>query len=140
MSKGFLFALITALIWGLAPVFEKIGMRGRIDPYLGVVIRTIPIALVGVTGLLFMGRVRELATADLRSMIMIIIGGLLAGFVGQIAFYSALKHSEASIVVPLTATYPLIALIISVIFLGEAITMQKIVGIGFIVGGVVLLR
>lgn len=140
MSKGFLFALITALIWGLAPVFEKMGMRGRIDPYLGVVIRTIPITIASVSGLFFMGRVRELATADPRSMVMVILGGLLAGFVGQIAYYSALKHGEASIVVPLAATYPLVTLIISILFLGETVTMQKIAGIALIVGGVALLR
>jgi transporter family protein len=140
MNKAFFFAMLTSLIWGLAPAFEKIGLGGRIDPYLGVVIRTIPIALVGLFGLALMGRLDTIAQVDLKSALFVITGGFLAGFLGQVAFYSALKSGEASIVVPLAATYPLVALVISVIFLGEAFTWQKLAGISLIVGGVVLLK
>ncbi len=139
-KKAFLYALLTALIWGLAPAFEKMGLKGRIDPYVGVVMRTIPIAVIGITGLLFMGRLRDIAAADTRSILFVITGGLLAGFLGQLSFYSALKSGEASVVVPLAATYPLVALFISVLFLGESFTWQKLVGIGMIVGGVILVR
>ncbi len=139
-KKAFLYALLTALIWGLAPAFEKMGLKGRIDPYVGVVMRTIPIAVIGITGLLFMGRLRDIAAADTRSILFVITGGLLAGFLGQLSFYSALKSGEASVVVPLAATYPLVALFISVLFLGESFTWQKLVGIGMIVGGVIFVR
>jgi transporter family protein len=140
MNKAFFFAMLTSLIWGLAPAFEKIGLGGRIDPYLGVVIRTIPIALVGLFGLALMGRLDTMAQVDIKSALFVMTGGFLAGFLGQVAFYSALKSGEASIVVPLAATYPLVALVISVIFLGEAFTWQKLAGISLIVGGVVLLK
>ncbi|MBI5599286.1 MAG: EamA family transporter [Deltaproteobacteria bacterium] len=139
-KKAFLFSILTALIWGLAPAFEKIGLRGRIDPYAGVVIRTIPIAIIGIAGLLLTGKLSEIASADFKSVAFVIIGGLLAGFIGQIAFYSALKAGEASVVVPLAATYPLVALLVSIIFLGEAFTWQKLAGIGMIVAGVAFLR
>jgi transporter family protein len=140
MNKAFLFAMLTSLIWGLAPAFEKIGLGGRIDPYLGVVIRTVPIALIGLFGLAVMGRLDTMAQVDLKSALFVITGGFLAGFLGQVAFYSALKSGEASVVVPLAATYPLVALVISVIFLGEAFTWQKLAGISLIVGGVLLLK
>jgi transporter family protein len=139
-NKAFLFAMLTSLIWGLAPAFEKIGLGGRIDPYLGVVIRTIPIAIIGLFGLALMGRLDSMVQVDLKSALFVMAGGFLAGFLGQVAFYSALKSGEASVVVPLAATYPLVALIISVIFLGEAFTLQKLAGISLIVGGVVLLK
>jgi transporter family protein len=139
-NKAFFFAILTALIWGLAPAFEKVGLGGRIDPYLGVVIRTVPIALVGVLGLALMGRLDAMGGVDLKSVLFVMTGGFLAGFVGQVAFYSALKSGEASVVVPLAATYPLVALVISVLFLGEAFTWQKLGGIFLIVGGVVMLK
>lgn len=132
--------MITAFIWGLAPVFEKIGINGRIDPYVGVVIRTIPIAIAGVLGLMVMGKTNLVASVDLRSAVFVSIGGLIAGFAGQIAFYSALKHGEASLVVPVAATYPLVALLVSVLFLGEQLTLMKLAGIGLVVGGVMLLK
>jgi len=139
-KKAFLFAILTSVIWGFAPAFEKMGLRGRIDPYVGVVIRTIPIAVIGAAGLFFMGRVKEIAAADSKSILFVIAGGFLAGFLGQVAFYTALKSGEASTVVPVAATYPLVALIISILFLGEAFTWQKLAGIGMIVLGVMLLR
>jgi transporter family protein len=139
-TKAFFFAMLTAFIWGLAPAFEKIGLGGRIDPYLGVVIRTIPIALIGLAGLALMGRLDSMARVDLKSALFVIAGGFLAGFLGQVTFYSALKTGEASIVVPIAATYPLVALLVSITFLGEAFTLQKLAGISLIVGGVVLLK
>ncbi len=140
MNKAFFFAMLTALIWGLAPAFEKTGLAGRMDPYLGVVIRTIPIALIGLAGLAFMGRLGDIAEVDPKSALFVITGGLLAGFAGQLTFYTALKSGEASIVVPLAATYPLVALVIALVFLGEPFTWQKLAGICMIVGGVALLR
>ncbi len=140
MDRAFYLAVLTALIWGFAPAFEKFGLSGSIDPYLGVVIRTIPIAVIGLVGLTFMGRLPSIATIDLKSAAFVVAGGLIAGLAGQFVFYSALKSGEASVVVPITATYPLVAFIVSMAFLGESFTWQKAVGILLVVGGVVMLR
>jgi transporter family protein len=141
MDKSFLFAVLAAVIWGFAPALEKVGLKGAgMDPFLGVFIRTIPIALFAMLGVLVMGRMGEVASIDLRSALFVAAGGLVAGLLGQLAFYSALKWGEASVVVPVAATYPLVALLVSVLFLGEAFTMQKLAGIALVVGGVVLLK
>jgi transporter family protein len=141
MDKSFLFAVLAAVIWGFAPALEKVGLKGAgMDPFLGVFIRTIPIALFAMLGVLAMGRMGEVASIDLKSALFVAAGGLVAGLLGQLAFYSALKWGEASVVVPVAATYPLVALLVSVLFLGEAFTMQKLAGIALVVGGVVLLK
>lgn len=141
MDKSFLFAVLAAVIWGFAPALEKVGLRGTsIDPFLGVFIRTIPIAFFAMLGVLVMGKLGEVASVDLKSALFVGAGGLVAGLLGQLAFYSALKGGEASVVVPVAATYPLVALLVSVLFLGEAFTMQKLAGIALVVGGVVLLK
>lgn len=140
MDRSFLFAILTSLIWGFAPALEKAGLGGRIDPYLGVVIRTIPIAIFALAGLILMGKISSIATVDLRSAFFVAAGGVVAGLAGQLAFYSALKSGEASVVVPVAATYPLVALLVSVIFLGEPFTLQKLIGVSLVVGGVIMLR
>lgn len=140
MNRAFFFAILTSLIWGFAPAFEKYGLAGRIDPFLGVVIRTIPIAVISLAGLIFMGRVGSIATVDAKSAFFIIAGGIIAGLLGQLAFYSALKSGEASVVVPITATYPLVAFVVSMVFLGESFTWQKAIGIFLVVGGVIMLK
>lgn len=139
-NNAFFLAVLSALIWGMAPIFEKVGLNSKIDPYLGVVVRTLPIAFIGLTGLIFMGRIDSLFQVDMKSAAFVIIGGLIAGFIGQIVFYTALKSGEASVVVPVAATYPLVALVISILFLGEAVTWQKVTGIGLVVAGVVMLK
>ena len=141
MDKSFLFAILAAIIWGFAPALEKVGLRGAgMDPFLGVFIRTVPIAVFAMLGVLLMGRLGEVASIDFKSVLFVAAGGLVAGLFGQLAFYSALKSGEASVVVPVAATYPLVALIVSVVFLGEAFTIQKLAGIALVVGGVALLK
>ena len=141
MDKSFLFAILAAVIWGFAPALEKVGLKGAgMDPFLGVFIRTVPIAVFAMLGVFFMGRLGEVASIDLKSVLFVAAGGLVAGLFGQLAFYSALKSGEASVVVPVAATYPLVALIVSVLFLGESFTMQKLAGIALVVGGVALLK
>lgn len=139
-SNAFFLAVLTALIWGIAPIFEKIGLNSKTDPYLGVVVRSLPIALIGLTGLIFMGRFNSLFELEIKSAAFVVIGGLIAGFIGQIVFYSALKSGDASVVVPVAATYPLVAFVISILFLGEAVTWQKLTGVGLVVCGVVMLK
>ncbi|MBI5562398.1 MAG: EamA family transporter [Deltaproteobacteria bacterium] len=140
MGKDVILALITAFVWGLAPAFEKAGLSGRIDPFTGVVIRTIPIALAAGIGLIFMGRLGEIQNVGWRSAAYVAAGGVLAGLIGQFTFYSALKNGSASVVVPMAATYPLFALVLSIVFLGETITWQRAAGACLVVGGVMLLK
>ena len=140
MDRAFFFAVLTSLIWGFAPAFEKLGLTGRIDPFLGVVIRTIPIAVISLVTLVVMGRTGSLTTVDPKSALFVMAGGVIAGLLGQFAFYSALKTGQASVVVPIAATYPLVAFVVSMVFLGEPFTWQKAAGICLVVGGVIMLK
>ena len=65
-------------------------------------------------------------------------GEILSG--GQIFFYNALKLGEASRVVPLGATYPLISFILAVFLLGEKFTLAKLGGIILVLSGIFLLK
>ncbi len=140
MNRAFIFAVLTAMIWGMAPAFEKVGLSGRIDPYVGVVIRTVPIIVFGLIGLVLFGKLDFLSQLDTRTVVYLCIGGLIAGFFGQLSLYTALKSGEASVVIPISATYPLVTLLIAVLFLGESITIAKLIGIVLVVVGVILLR
>lgn len=140
MDRAFVYAILTSIVWGVAPALEKIGLRGAIEPYQGVVIRSIAIALVSIAGLMFMGRANAFQGLQLNGVLFVVAGGLVAGLIGQFTFYSALKAGDASIVVPVAATYPIVALVISIIFLGEPFTWQKAAGIGLVVAGVMLVK
>ena len=58
---------------------------------------------------------------------------------GLICFFYALSKGEASVVVPATSAYPVIALIGGVIFLSESITVPKVIGTLLVIAGVVVI-
>ncbi len=138
--SSFTFALLTALLWGLAPILEKIGLKGNVGPLTGVIIRSFSVSIVAFFTLLFLKRVPALFQSNLRDVIFIIAGGIVASFIGQWTYYTALKHGSASMVVPVAAIYPLVALILSIIFLHEALTWTRVLGIVFVVFGIVLIK
>jgi transporter family protein len=58
---------------------------------------------------------------------------------GLIAFYVAVGHGEVSKIVPITATYPAVTLVLSALFLAESVTLLRCVGTGLVIGGVALI-
>jgi transporter family protein len=65
-----------------------------------------------------------------------VVGYILAGGVGAIAmavglllFYQALARGPATVVVPLTALYPAVAVVLSRVFLQEALTLRHLAGL-----------
>lgn len=56
-----------------------------------------------------------------------------------ILLYLALGSGEASKIVPITAAYPAVTLVLSAIFLSEALTLGRAVGALLVIGGVVVL-
>jgi transporter family protein len=139
--SAFGWAVLASFCWGFAPLFEKVGLRGNIDPAVGVLIRTVGV-LVGVVLIYplipkLTGRFSDLTP---RNWICLSMGGLLASVIGQLCFYRALKLGEVSKVVPIGASYPVLAFLLGVLVFGESITWPKIGGIVLVIAGVFLLR
>ena len=137
--KVFWLAMLAALLWGLAPVFDKIGL-GRATPLAALSVRTIVVVVGLLTFLTATGGWREIGGLDSRSVLYLCLGGLAAGLLGQLVYYYALKSGEATRVVPLAATYPLVAALVSTLCLKEPVTPGKVIGAILIVLGVVAIR
>ena len=58
---------------------------------------------------------------------------------GLICFFYALSKGDATVVVPATSAYPVIALIGGAIFLAEDITVPKLIGTALVIAGVVVI-
>jgi transporter family protein len=54
--------------------------------------------------------------------------GLMGGFL-VIIFYTVLKQAPASVVIPVSTLYVLVTVLLSYLFLGEAITIKQLAGI-----------
>jgi transporter family protein len=138
-KHGLLFALLTAFLWGSSPIIEKLGLL-RTTPLAGVAIRSISITIILLFTLFFTNLGKQLLQVDFKTIALVALGGIISGLLGQWAYFRALKYWEASKVVPIVGTYPLIAFIFSLTFLREELTLQKVMGVILVVVGVILLK
>ncbi len=135
----FAWALIALVLWGCAPVFEKAGLA-KVPALYGVVVRSWVIAAALLLVVAATRGWHQVCAVDLRSAVLLGIGGIMAGLLGQAAYYAALRMGEASRVVPVTAAFPLAAVLLAVLIFRESLSLTKILGALLVVGGVALLR
>jgi len=133
------FILLTVILWGTTPVLEKIGLR-QTDPLIGVTIRSIAVTIALLGYVVIAGRFKDLIHADGRTLAIFSVTGILAGLLGMLAYFFALKNAPASKVVPIAATYPLIAAVLSFLILGEHVTPIRFFGTILIVFGIWLVQ
>jgi len=134
-SDVLLLLLLTALLWGVTPVLEKIGL-GKTDPLTGVTIRSLAVTIGLLLYLISTGRISKVFQVDIKTASIFITTGLIAGLFAMLTYFTALKKGATSQVVPIAATYPLIAAALSVLILGEKVNPARIIGTLFIVIGV----
>lgn len=138
--KAYYWAILAALIWGVAPIVEKLGLA-EISPLPGVFLRSMCVFVGGLVIAVFSpGVFKALAGYSMRSMILIGVGAICASIIGSIFFYHALKTGEASRVVPIGASFPLVSFILGVIFLHEGVTAAKVAGMALVIAGIYLLK
>lgn len=137
--KPQLFALLTAICWGVGGYFEKKGLHlGNLSPQMGITLRT-------VTALLILGAVsfpqwKLVPQAGTKALLyMIIGGGVVAGAAGMLCFYTAIKGAPLTKVMPIAFTSPLFGALMGILFAGEPLTAKTVIGLLMTTGGIVLL-
>jgi bacterial/archaeal transporter family protein len=134
-------ALLAAVFWGLAPLSEKFGLRGGVDPIVGVFIRSLGVFVGVLCFVPFLSHLwGPLTSAPFRTWALLGGGGILASILGQLCFYRALQAGEMSRVVPIGAAYPALAFLLGVLIFKEPITLSRLVGVTLILAGTLLLR
>ncbi|MFY9568271.1 MAG: DMT family transporter, partial [Acetivibrionales bacterium] len=67
------------------------------------------------------------------------IEALLATLVGDLAYYAALKKGDVSLVTIVMSSSPLITILCSALFLGEHITLMRLIGAVLVIAGIILI-
>ncbi len=133
------FALLTAAAWGLGGYFEKKGLHlGNLPPQLGITIRT-AVALV-ILGAISAPHWKDVSQASPKALAYIILGGgVVAGSLGMLCFYAALKGAPLHRVMPIAFTSPLFGVALAVTLGSEPLTLKAILGMLMTIGGIILL-
>jgi transporter family protein len=137
--KPELFALLTAVAWGVGGYFEKKGLAlGNLSPQLGITIRT-AVAFV-ILGAVSFSQWKMLPQAGTKALLYLVVGGgVVAGAVGMLCFYTALKGAPLGRVMPIAFTSPLFGVLMGLILGGEPLTVKTAAGMALTIGGIVML-
>jgi len=136
---AFLWALLTAGIWGVVPLMEKLGLAS-VSPTTGLIVRSAGVVIGFAVFSAVWAPWSAIRTLHWSSILLLAGGGFLASFVGQLAFYQALKAGAISQLTPVAGAYPLVAALLGWWVLREPITVTRMMGVMCVVLGVVLLR
>ena len=137
--KPQLFALITAMAWGVGGYFEKKGLHlGQLSPQVGITIRTaVALVVLSVVSAPQWGSVLQAGPKALLSLV--IGGGMVAGSLGMLCFYAAIKGAPLGQVMPIAFTSPLFGVLMGILHGGERLTLKTLVGMALTIGGIVVL-
>ncbi len=132
-------ALFTALAWGVGGYFEKKGLHlGNLSPHMGITIRT-AVALL-ILGAISFPQWKTVTQASPKALAMLVVGGgVVAGSVGMLCYYSAIKGAPLSRVMPIAFTSPLFGALMGIIFAGEPLTWKNVAGTLLTICGIIVL-
>lgn len=122
-----IYAIITTVFWGIWGAFIEIPEKSGFPATLGYVVWSITMIPCALVALSIIGWKPE---TDKRSIFLGMVVGLL-GAGGQLILFEALREGPAYIVFPLISLFPVLTIILSVIFLKEKTTKRHWAGIIF---------
>ena len=133
MASWIAYSLLCLLLWGLWGLFLKLAYEGStwLEVYFLSAVASFALALT--VFLLGSGKV-----SVSKSTALALLAGLFGGG-GYVLFMKALETGKASIVIPLTALYPAVTVILALLFLGEKLSATQAVGIALAVVATILL-
>ncbi|MEI8011282.1 MAG: EamA family transporter [Candidatus Omnitrophota bacterium] len=132
-----IFAIGSALFAGLTAVLAKVGVKD-VPSNLATLIRTgvIIIFLCFIVGLRH--EWKNPLVLDRRCLAFLVLSGITTGL-SWLCYYRALQGGPASVVAPIDKLSLAIAILLSVIFLGEHLNAFQWLGAGLIVTGTLVM-
>lgn len=130
----FVYAFLSALFAALTSVLAKVGVNG-VNSNLATAIRT-TVILVLAWGIVWMtGTNKQLTLVSPKSWTFLILSGLTTGG-SWLFFYKALQMGTVSRVVSVDKFSVVLAILLSVLFLHEVVSLKVLIGSGLITAGV----
>ena len=110
--EGLALAVLAAFCWGSSGVVYKKGLKG-VSEFYGNMLRSIVASLFFFPILVFRDYISELLKIDLFTASILVISAILSFFIGDLLYLYSLKRAPVSIVLPLSATYPIYVVLLS---------------------------
>ncbi|MHA7814646.1 MAG: EamA family transporter [Phycisphaerales bacterium] len=151
--QAIIFAVVAGLCWGIGEVCAKAVLHThKVGPFFAVALRS-TLALPIIWGAYLVARrlapegagrgvaLRGEEALTLKQWVLLLGGsGVVAGAFAMIAFYVSISLGEVSKMKPIAFTVaPAAAVVLGAVFLGEAMTARKLIGVVVVLVGVLII-
>ncbi|MBS1904739.1 MAG: EamA family transporter [Bacteroidetes bacterium] len=132
-----IYALLSAVFAALTAIFAKIGVK-NVSSDVATAVRTVVIVLVAWLIVFARGEAKAVGELSRENWIFLVLSGLATGF-SWIFYFKALQVGDVSKVAPVDKLSVAIAIVLAVVFLGEALTFKTALGALLIIAGSLVL-
>ncbi|MGI4740902.1 MAG: EamA family transporter [Janthinobacterium lividum] len=132
-----LYALLSAVFAALTAILAKIGIKG-VDSNLATAIRTVVILLLAWGVVYFQGGLEKVHLLTRTNLVFLGLSGVATGL-SWLFYFRALQLGNVSQVAPVDKLSVALAIVLSVVFLGEKLTWHAGVGALLIISGTLVL-
>jgi len=132
-----IYALLSAVFAALTAIFAKVGIKG-VDSDLATAIRTVVILIIAWGIALYKGSAENMGVLNKINWIFLLLSGCATGL-SWIFYFKALQLGKVSQVAPVDKLSVALAIILSVVFLKEPLTIKTASGALLIIAGTLIL-
>jgi len=132
-----IYALLSALFAALTAIFAKIGIKD-VDTDLATAVRTVVVLILAWAIAFFRGGTSSLMTLTRQNMIFLALSGVATGL-SWIFYFRALQLGKISQVAPIDKLSVALAIVFSIAFLGETLTLKTAIGAICIIAGTIII-
>ena len=132
-----IYALLSAFFAALTAIFAKVGIKG-VDTDLATAIRTVVILVIAWAIAFFRGGAATIYTLSRQNLLFLCLSGIATGL-SWIFYFKALQLGKVSQVAPVDKLSVALTIVLSIIFLGEALTWKTALGASLIIAGTFVL-
>jgi len=131
------YALLSATFAALTAIFAKIGIK-NVNSDLATAIRTLVILVLAWGIVVFKKELGGIGSLTKQNVIFLVLSGVATGL-SWIFYFKALQIGKVSQVAPVDKLSVALAILLSVLFLGEVLTLKIAAGAALIIAGTIVL-
>ena len=131
------YALLSAFFAALTAIFAKIGIK-NVDTDLATAIRTVVILILAWAIAFFRGGTNTIGSLTKHNLQFLVLSGIATGL-SWIFYFKALQLGKVSQVAPIDKLSVALAIVFSIIFLGESLTIKTALGALCIITGTIII-